>query len=339
MKRLFSYFTLALMAFAAVSCHKSLDEEKVETPVVEYETVVFDVVAPGGNNTRTSYGETLNFVPQLNVAVYMGSKNTSGVAGTYLKDVNPVITRKGNTEWSVSVRLVKNSYYDIVFWAQKENAPYTINWANATVTADYSVAANDISRDAFYFVCKDYNYVVDQTAAFDRNIVLGRPFAQINVGASDYSELLAFYEFIGKKETDLATSISTVSAQASVPSVLHLLTGEADTPVQVGFALAPVTVKDGYDLVAVENDFNVGGVAYTLVGSNYIFANVEKPQNPTVDMLLTFAYNGQSFDIKAPNVPYVRNFQTNILGKFFTEDVEFEVVVSPGFGGDLYPGI
>jgi hypothetical protein len=75
------------------------------------------------------------------------------------------------------------------------------------------------------------------------------------------------------------------------------------------------------------------------VSTNYIFANTEKPQNPTVDMTLTFEYNGQSFYVKAPSVPYARNFQTNLLGRFFTEDVEFDVVVVPGFKGDKYQNL
>ena len=335
MKKIFFCFTALVMAFAFASCQKGL--ESTSEPAVELETITFNVSAPGAPQTKTTYGETVNFVPELKVAVYLGGKNTSGKPGTFLKDVVPVVTRKSNTEWSVSINLVKNFYYDIVFWAHKPGAPYAIDWNKATVTANYAVAANDITRDAFYFVCKDYNYVEDQTTPVGRDIKLVRPFAQINVGASDFSELLAFYEFVGKKETDLKTTVT--SATVSVPSVLQLLTGEAGTPAELEFVSAPVSVDGGYDLTASANDIVVSDATgakrnYTLVSTNYIFANTEKPQNPTVDMTLTFEYNGQSFYVKAPSVPYARNFQTNLLGRFFTEDVEFEVVVVPGFKGD-----
>lgn len=348
MRKIFSTIAIAAALFAMASCQKEPVQPEIEAPVVEleYETVTFDVAAPSAPETKTSYGETVTFTPELYVAVYVGSENSFGTPGQYLSDVKTEITRTSQTTWSVTLSLVKNYHYDIVFWAQKEKAPYVMDWEKATVTADYKVAANDITRDAFYHLCQNYNYLEQKDGA-SYKVDLHRPFAQINIGASDYSELVALYEFIGKKDSDLQTTIKTSKATTikfAVPSVLHVLTGYADTPAAVQFGLAATTPADGaYDLAAEENDIVLEATEngatvekhYTLVGTNYVFANQHKPENPTADLTLTFAYNGSSFDINVPNVPYARNYQTNILGNFFTSNAAFDVVIVPGFDGAI----
>lgn len=339
---------LAVLA-AAGSCQEPIEQPVVETPVVEleYQDVTFNVAAPSGVQTKTTYGETVTFPTDLQVAVYVGEDNEHGVEGTYLPDVKQVITPKSdaaiNTEWEVTLSLVKNYHYDIVFWAQrKDNAPYTIDWKEGKITADYKVAANDVTRDAFYHLCENYNFLNHEKDGASYKIALKRPFAQINLGASDYSDLVELYEFVGKTDSDLQTRIMTsASASLSVPSVLNVLTGVADTPAAVEFDLAYTTPADGsYNLVDPANDITVTGTdatgaqvtkSYRLVGTNYIFANVTKPENPTVDLTLTFAYNGRSFDLEVPNVPYARNYQTNILGNYFTSNAKFDVVIVPEF--------
>ena len=324
----------ALAVLATVgSCQKEPVQPEVEqTPVVEleYQDVTFNVTAPSGPQTKTTYGETVTFETALKVEVYVGEENVYGAEGQWLPEVKKSINKISDTEWEVTISLVKNYHYDIVFWAQrKENAPYTLDWEAGKITADYTVAANDVTRDAFYHLCENYNYLTDGAGQSSYKIQLKRPFAQINLGASDYLALLELYEFVGKTDSDLATTITTATAE--VPSVLNVLDGTADTGAEVKFVPAATTVDGSYDLTAVENNINVNEKSYTLVGSNYIFANTHRPDNPTVEMTLTFEYNNQSFDINVPNVPYARNYQTNILGNFFTSEAKFDVVIVPEF--------
>ena len=342
MKNIISYIAVLASLLVLGSCQKEIAQPELENPVgeLEYETVTFDVAAPSGAQTKTSYGETVTFTPELMVAVYLKNQIGEKTEAKYLQNVTPEITRKSNTEteWTVSVSLVKNFTYDIVFWAQKKDSDYyDINWENATITAYYTVAANDVTRDAFYFLCENYNYSDHKKDIVPYEIELSRPFAQINLGASDYAALVELYKFVEKDGSDLKTRIKTASA--SVPSVLNVLSGVAGTPKEVEFAPAYTTPQDGsYNLV--DNYIKVTGTdatgaevtkSYTLVGTNYIFANVAQDENPTVDFTLTFEYNDQSFDIEVPNVPYARNYQTNILGNFFTSDTKFNVVIKPGF--------
>lgn len=323
---------LAILATVG-SCQKEPVQPEVEqTPVVEleYQDVTFNVTAPSGPQTKTTYGETVTFETALEVEVYVGEENVYGAEGQWLPEVKKSINKISDTEWEVTISLVKNYHYDIVFWAQRaENAPYTFDWEAGKITADYTVAANDVTRDAFYHLCENYNYLTDGAGQSSYKIQLKRPFAQINLGASDYAALLELYEFVGKTDSDLATTITTATAE--VPSVLNVLDGTADTGAEVKFVPAATTVDGSYDLTAVENNINVNEKSYTLVGSNYIFANTHRPDNPTVEMTLTFSYNNQSFDINVPNVPYARNYQTNILGNFFTSEAKFDVVIVPEF--------
>lgn len=340
MKKTISYIAALAALFAMGSCQKEIAQPEVETPVVEveYETVTFDVAAPSGTQTKTSYGETVTFEPELLVAVYLNDQTAGETVVKYLPDAKTEITRKSNTEWTVSVSLVKNYRYQIVFWAQRKNAPYAIDWKEGTITADYTVAANDITRDAFYNICKDYSVVEHQNEGA-YSVKLSRPFAQINIGAADYSELVKLYEFLGRTESDLETAISTPEEQTNlelaVPSVFHVLTGVADTPAPIRFARAATTpTDDSYDLIDGANDIVVGGVNYTLVGTNYVFANPYRQNNPTANLMLTFAYNGNVFNINVPNASYARNYQTNIVGSFFTSTARFEVVIVPGFNSE-----
>lgn len=352
MKKILSYLAAVAAILAVASCNKEPVQPEIETPVEpEYQTVSFDVAVPSAPQTRTSYGETVTFETKLKVAVYVGNTgdvkqddlNIFGVPGTYLPDVATDIVEKEPNKWNVTLTLVKNYHYDIVFWAQAESgAPYSIDWNNATITADYKVAANNVKRDAFYHLCEDYCYL-DAVENGSTKIELKRPFAQVNIGSADYKELDALYKKAGKK-SDLQTTITTqTTATAKVPSVFHLLTGRADTETDMAFALAPTTPEDrSYNLVDPANDIKiVTGTgadgkditkSYTLVGMNYIFAN-PITENPTTDLTLTFAYNGRSFTVDVPNAPYARNYQTNILGNFFTSSNEFEVIIKPEFEG------
>ena len=49
------------------------------------------------------------------------------------------------------------------------------------------------------------------------------------------------------------------------------------------------------------------------------------------DIDVTFAYNDAFVELEIPNVPYQRNFRTNIIGNFFSVDVKVDVIVVEEF--------
>ena len=56
-----------------------------------------------------------------------------------------------NIAKTVNLQLTTGNTYSVIFWAAAPNAPYTVDFANKTMTVDYSTAvSNDENRDAFY---------------------------------------------------------------------------------------------------------------------------------------------------------------------------------------------
>lgn len=331
MKRLFSYFAAFATMFAIASCQEEIAQP--DMPVDgDSKTVTFSVEAPTLPQTK-AFGDGTQDLKLL-CAVYVGAGNTIGTPkGTFLGGkfeaeeefllpggVAPQIvpgTTDGMRKWDVTITLVKNFKYDIVFWAQTEDAPYDFDEDNAKITTSYNTDANDESRDAFYYLCEGYSVMDSGSSKFS----LERPFAQINLGAADYDALTHL------DITDLTSAIS--SATATVPNTLNLLKRTVEGAEKVSFEKTAAPVGD-----VTANNIVIGTGAdaktFRLVGMNYILADV-KTANPTVDLTMNFNYNNKDLDIDVPSVPYARNYKTNIVGNFFTDDAEFEVVIAPMF--------
>jgi hypothetical protein len=167
---------------------------------------------------------------------------------------------------------------------------------------------------SFAFV-DDYVVKAEATA-----VSLFRPFAQINFCTDDYSRV-----------TDLNhTMTSTVEvAKAEVPSVLNLITGAVSIPVAVKFVATAVPAATGETI-----DVMVNGVktTYSNVAMNYILASDESVN--LTDMTATFNYNNDKVVVSVPNLPYQRNWRTNVFGSLFTVDAVFNIEVAPVFPND-----
>ena len=85
----------------------------------------------------------------------------------------------GLTE-TVSVTLAKGQTYQVAFWAQNPNCTAYTTTDLKNVTIDYAGLNNDETRDAFF---KAETFTVTGNADID--VVLKRPFAQINVGVTE----------------------------------------------------------------------------------------------------------------------------------------------------------
>ena len=73
---------------------------------------------------------------------------------------------------------------------------------------------------------------------------------------------------------------------------------------------------------------------------NYILAPVNEydaegkvvlAQKELANVSATFAYNNETVQLDVPNVPFQRNFRTNIVGSFFTDEVTFTIIVDEEF--------
>lgn len=245
---------------------------------------------------------------------------------------------------TVRMRLVNNKVYNFVFWAQVEgNTFYTINWDEAaasnavpTVTVSYGSAANDEKRDAFFGQC--LNLLVNGAIA-DEVVYLKRPFAQVNFGA-DYDEVaeaqvggfdvttgagatvsfaVEAYDKLSLKDGEVLGTTTTVNFTAA--PLMNDLTGET-LVAKVGETTDPQTGE----VVAVTNN-------YHWVSMNYLLWRAEEGTLTTNTATVTTA-SGKVVDVKAPQAPVRRNWRTNVVGRLFTDPVEFIVEIQPGFDNE-----
>ena len=311
--RILGFMALASMA-VMISCQKEVPEPVVDGDMRE---VTFNVELPGVLQTKAQNLGNGKTATRLYYAIYKGSSNEDGAEVVRVEPVNTPAQPVALTDLKAEVtfQLVKNYRYDIVFWAQAEGAPYKFDQDKATVSvtdAYVGADANDESRDAFYAMVDDYVVTSEVTP-----VPLYRPFAQINFCADDYSNV-----------ADLGLSMTSAIevTEASVPSVLNLLTGVADTPVAVKFNATAVPAAAG-ETVDVTVDEKGTKKTYDNVAMNYILAG---SGNAMLSSLTgTFHYNGDEVVVDVPNVPFRRNYRTNIYGSLFTDNTVFQIEIKP----------
>ena len=212
-----------------------------------------------------------------------------------------------NKTATVNLRLVTGKSYDILFWADAEESPYTFDAATQTVTVDYANAvSNDEKRDAFFAAEK--GLTVD--GAINKTITLQRPFAQLNIGATDIEEA-AVAGFTPKQ--------SSVTVK-NVYNTLNLLSGEVSDAAEVTYALAAIPEESEIFPVA---DAKYLAMNYLLVGSEKELADIE----------FTVSDGSLSIDRSYASVPVQRNWRTNIYGKLLTDEAAFNISIDPDYEG------
>ena len=318
-----------MMAAAALFVTSCASDELTSSQTGGEATVSFSLALEDGIGTRAiSDGSGADV---LEYAVF----NEKGERVSGIQKVK----RTGVTFPTVeNITLAKGQTYKIAFWAQDEDCKaYTVS-DDMNVSIDYVGVNNDETRDAFF---KSIEFTVSGSASLD--VVLKRPFAQINVGVyqEDWDAAIA-------SGIEIANSVAYIQNAATS---INLLTGEVgeettDVPVEYTAAAIPTESlmvdvdKDGtkeaykwlsmsYILVAdhgttPNNDGIYGAAATTLNDLGFSFV-------PVSGNAITFAQGLKS-------VPVERNWRTNIIGKILTGDIEFNISIDPIYDGDyIYP--
>ncbi|MBP3573583.1 MAG: right-handed parallel beta-helix repeat-containing protein [Prevotella sp.] len=326
MKKIFSGFMMAAAALFVTSC---ASDELTSSQTGGEATVSFSLALEDGIGTRAiSDGSGADV---LEYAVF----NEKGERVSGIQKVK----RTGVTFPTVeNITLAKGQTYKIAFWAQDEDCKaYTVS-DDMNVSIDYVGVNNDETRDAFF---KSIEFTVSGSASLD--VVLKRPFAQINVGVyqEDWDAAVA-------SGIEIANSVAYIKNAATSINLLNGMVGEETTDVPVEYTAAAIPTeslmvdvdKDGtkeaykwlsmsYILVAdhgttPNNDGIYGAAATTLNDLGFSFV-------PVSGNAITFAQGLKS-------VPVERNWRTNIIGKILTGDVEFNISIDPIYDGDyIYP--
>ncbi len=309
MKKIFkSLAAIALVAFAA-----SCTNEMIETPPVDgEEAIVSFAIATPGLQTRAAGDKTVadgTTVDKVDCCVY----NDAGVLVT-----NETISRNALGAFDYQVRLVTGQTYSFAFWAYKAPAagftsPYTFNTAAKSVTVNnYTTATNDESRDAFYA------YVANKTitGSLKEPVTLNRPFAQLNFGVEQA-------DITAAKALGVTVSKSSLTL-TKLANTLNLATGEVSGEVDAAFTAAEL----------LSEKLKVNNTEYGYVSMNYVL--VGKNEKTKTDAKLTLYRTENNVDeeintIDVPNVPLQGNYRTNIIGRLYTSQADFNIVVDPAF--------
>lgn len=298
-KNLFAMLTAATAMMAFTACSS-------EEPVLDNSgdgTVLLTVALPENGLSSRAFSDGLS-APDLTYAVYLSGTNT-------VVKTEKLSKAFSSRQAALTLNLVKGKSYDVVFWADNSAAGYTFDAAEQSVTVNYSgETTNADTRDAFF---NHITFTVN--GASQQNVVLYRPFAQINLGTADLDQATGDFGF-----PDLESALSVTT---QVPDKLNLLTGKTSGATTVSYSSAvPPTGET----------FPVEGYKY--VAMNYILVGDDE-QPALIDCKYSFGETGIN-DLEVNNVPVRRNFRTNIFGNLFTDATSIHILISPDFNKPDY---
>ena len=215
-----------------------------------------------------------------------------------------------------NLTLSRNKAYKFAFWAQNSECTAYDRRKFASegkVSVSYSGDANDESRDAFFGNLHDVIITEENESYY---VELKRPLAQINFLAKDYLSV----EDVSAHKT--LRSDFTISC---LPSVLNCLDGTTDGSAYVRFTSAPV-IADAYVVKDSET--------YAVYAMNYVLAS-ENKELRDVSVSFTHDLSDKPVTVTTHNMPFQRNWKTNVIGNFFIETASIDIVLMNGFNDDL----
>ena len=217
---------------------------------------------------------------------------------------------------SFNLRLPKNQEFKFVVWADnvadataaiQTDKHYSISNGLDAITFAADYVGNDETRDAFYGA-GTVDTSSDNPSA---TISLYRPFAQLNIFATDYA----------------TASPQPVKVKIS-STATNLVTGfNAETG-----ALASATSQFSY-----ESAILTGGEEGQMT-LDYLFAPADEKELLTFKIEFLGDDNSVIASRELSNIPIQKNYRTNVRGSFFTGtttdiDVDIEATINPGFEG------
>lgn len=312
-KKLFLGVFAAAGMLLATSCQKD-ELDAVQTG--NEATVSFTLGVEGGVQTRAiSDGSTAN---RLVYAVFDEEGNRITTIAKVDKDANFPTTE--------NITLAKGQTYKVAFWAQNSATSAYVLDDDMNLTIDYTNSANnDENRDAFF---KTETFTVTGDAQID--VVLKRPFAQINVGVTK-----ADWDAAVASGIEIATSKVVIkNAFTNMDLIDGSVSGETEVVYDFG-----ATPKSSNEVLKVDLDKDGTAEEYHYLSMSYILVDAQK--STLQDLYFTFhptSGNDIVFDEGLNNVPVQRNWRTNIIGQILTGNIDFNISIDPIYDGEYNNG-
>lgn len=308
---------LGMFAAAGILLATSCQNDELDAVQTGNEaTVSFTLGVEGGVQTRAiSDGLTAN---RLVYAVFDEEGNRITTIAKVDKDANFPTTE--------NITLAKGQTYKVAFWAQNSATSAYVLDDDMNLTIDYTNSANnDEKRDAFF---KTETFTVTGNAQID--VVLKRPFAQINVGVyqSDWDAAVA-------SGIEIATSKVVIkNAFTNMDLIDGSVSGETEVVYDFG-----ATPKSSNEVLKVDLDEDGTAEEYHYLSMSYILVDAQK--STLQDLDFTFhptSGNDIVFDEGLNNVPVQRNWRTNIIGQILTGNIDFNISIDPIYDGEYNNG-
>ena len=306
MKNIFRFLMAVAILFTA-SCAK----EEISSSIGGGEVEVTFTANLAGIGTRAIADGTT--VDRVYVAIFDATSKTH-LSELTLPEGYPV----SNGQASMTVVLLRDKKYDLVFWAQKDGTgAYTLDLAHRKVKANYGAAANNEARDAFFRI--DNNWVAGVGST---TFELRRPFAQINAGNSD-----ADVKYVNANGSVITESSMTVITE--IYDTLDLTDGSlTGNEVSAEFTLAAIPSQTIAGTVDPTHDATLNASAeYNYLAMNYLLVS----DRQLVDLVFNYTDGTTTFERKYFQVPVQRNYRTNILGQLISSPMDFNVIIVPDF--------
>lgn len=215
----------------------------------------------------------------------------------------------GVTEQDLSIRLVKNQTYRIVFYANNKDSHFA-TYSKGMLEVNYdSLKVNSEIDDAFF---RSYEFTVDGS---QKEVKLYRPFAQVNIGTDDL------------EATSVQHIIDNLKTKLSVTKGLYTKMNLKDSTLVADSKVTKTVDFENATPASVNTDFPVEG--YSNLLSVYLLVPTERDM---INASCTMANNTtpiNTIPLDGTNVQL--NHRTNIYGRLLTSQQDFNIVIEPAF--------
>lgn len=290
LKKFFAILIISLSVMTT-SCQK----ENQDTVVAKGAWVSVEVKTPEIATRNFGDGTMAN---DLYYAVY----DEDGVMIGPLSKIDESRKETIHISKTVSMNLAVGKTYSMIFWADNVDDVCDVDFESKTMSFDPSVA-NKEQYDAFWAYVKPFKVEGD----ISMSVNLYRPFAQLNIAASDYDQMAEF-----------GADVTESQVVVKIPTSLNLVDGSVSGDKSIVYSYADIPQGE---------EFPVAGHKY--LSMNYLLAGAEKS---TIDV--EFFYKS-SADVECNTsfsfVPVQRNYRTNIFGALLTGSVDISIVIEPAY--------
>ena len=247
----------------------------------------------------------------------MEVRDGSGEVYAYKTDTKTA----GTLQNTFTIKLVRNQKYTFSFWADNGGEYYDASNLEAVKYVDgKSVVAGVDAKDAF-----SASETLIFSQSMSKTITLYRPFAQLNVITTDLAALRA--DAISQDAYN-AFKPRNFNATIKVPTQFNVLTGAVSAETELILSADEFygkTPKSYEDAPAQATMFMA-----------YIFAS--KNEKDIRGINFKFDVDSQTgnnaFDFN--DIPFQRNYRTNILGNFLSGDAQWTVNISKDWETPAY---